>query len=178
MQLCKTATPALPQLFVWHGSQAASLDPPSMAPPTCPVLPQFTNAINAISLAKVSYPFKETFIKVRGEHGKAWRLVCVSNGSLGRLTEHSTQVPDEHAMPQCSLAAPVCITLESISCTNPSPCRPSWPTGVLLGGAGWGGAGQTIGRQQACLAHKICVGGTPPGVAACRGFMPPRRLPS
>lgn len=25
--------------------------------------PQFTNAINAISVAKVSYPFKETFIK-------------------------------------------------------------------------------------------------------------------
>ncbi|PRW57490.1 nitrite transporter NAR1 [Chlorella sorokiniana] len=29
----------------------------------CGLMPQFTNAINAISLAKVSYPFKETFIK-------------------------------------------------------------------------------------------------------------------
>ncbi|KAL4433475.1 hypothetical protein ABPG77_010328 [Micractinium sp. CCAP 211/92] len=29
----------------------------------CGLMPQFTNAINAISVAKVSYPFKETFVK-------------------------------------------------------------------------------------------------------------------
>lgn len=32
----------------------------------CGLMPQFTNAINTISVAKLAYPWKETFIKAGG----------------------------------------------------------------------------------------------------------------
>ena len=83
----------------------------------CGLMPQFTNAINAISLAKVSYPFKETFIKVGGRRA--------GNSPVDSLC----------SVCQVAACARSTAAQEREPCPNPSADhpflrRPSWPTGL------------------------------------------------
>lgn len=124
----------------------------------CGLMPQFTKAINAISLAKVSYPFKETFIKVRGRGAcNSSQMYCVPGGCWHLRAAAAQGSVVARPRTKCHLA----LSYTPPCALTPPLCRPPLPPQAIMANwfvvlAVWQSLAAQVTFRSVCAGTAVC----------------------